>query len=70
LILNPRGPETSEIIQEELVSALDHITPVWGRIFSVMVDHGQGAYLFDVEGKRYLDFTCGIGVTNTGHSHP
>lgn len=52
------------------MSALDHITPVWGRIFSVMVDHGQGAYLFDVEGKRYLDFTCGIGVTNTGHAHP
>jgi 4-aminobutyrate aminotransferase len=35
-----------------------------------MVDHGQGPYLFDIEGKRYVDFTCGIGVTNTGHSHP
>lgn len=52
------------------MSALDHIAPVWGRSFSVMVDHGQGAYLFDVEGKRYLDFTCGIAVTNTGHAHP
>jgi 4-aminobutyrate aminotransferase len=35
-----------------------------------MVDHGEGSYLYDVEGKRYLDFTCGIGVTNTGHAHP
>ncbi len=52
------------------MSALDHISPIWSRAFSVMVDHGQGAYLFDVEGKRYLDFTCGIGVTNTGHAHP
>jgi len=51
-------------------NSLQHISPVWGRSFSVMVDHGEGPYLFDTEGKRYLDFTCGIGVTNTGHSHP
>jgi len=52
------------------MSALDHISPIWSRAFSVMVERGEGSYLFDVEGKRYLDFTCGIGVTNTGHSHP
>ena len=52
------------------MSALDHIAPIWSRSFSVMVDHGEGSYLFDTEGKRYLDFTCGIGVTNTGHAHP
>jgi 4-aminobutyrate aminotransferase len=50
--------------------SLQHIAPVWSRSFSVMADHGEGPYLFDTEGKRYLDFTCGIGVTNTGHSHP
>jgi 4-aminobutyrate aminotransferase len=52
------------------VPALEHLSPVWGRSFSVMVDHGEGCYLFDTAGKRYLDFTCGIGVTNTGHAHP
>jgi 4-aminobutyrate aminotransferase len=52
------------------MSSLDHISPIWSRSFSVMVDHGQGCYLFDTEGRRYLDFTCGIGVTNTGHAHP
>ncbi len=52
------------------MSALDHISPIWSRPFSVMADHGEGSYLFDVDGKRYLDFTCGIAVTNTGHSHP
>jgi 4-aminobutyrate aminotransferase len=35
-----------------------------------MVDRGEGSYLFDTDGKRYLDFACGIAVTNTGHSHP
>jgi len=51
-------------------TAVSHLSPVWGRIFNVYVDHGEGAYLYDVDGKRYLDFTCGIGVTNTGHAHP
>ncbi|NPA90243.1 MAG: aminotransferase class III-fold pyridoxal phosphate-dependent enzyme [Chloroflexi bacterium] len=46
------------------------LSPVWGRIFPLIVERGEGAYLFDVEGRRYLDFTSGIGVTNTGHAHP
>ena len=51
-------------------NSLQHLSPVWSRAFSVMAEHGEGPYLFDTEGRRYLDFTCGIGVTNTGHSHP
>ena len=47
-----------------------HLSPVWSRIFSVEVERGEGPYLYDVHGSRYLDFTCGIGVTNTGHAHP
>ncbi len=47
-----------------------NLSPVWTRIFSIEVDHGQGCYLYDVQGNKYLDFTCGIGVTNTGHCHP
>jgi len=47
-----------------------HMSPVWTRIFDILVDHGEGPYLVDVNGRRYLDFTSGIGVTNTGHSHP
>ena len=47
-----------------------HIAPVWHRITNLVVDHGEGAYLVDAQGDRYLDFTSGIGVTNTGHCHP
>jgi 4-aminobutyrate aminotransferase len=46
------------------------ISPVWSRITNIVVERGEGAYIFDVNGNRYLDFTCGIGVTNTGHCHP
>jgi predicted acetylornithine/succinylornithine family transaminase len=31
---------------------------------------GKGSYVWDEQGKRYLDFTSGIAVTNAGHCHP
>ena len=43
---------------------------VWGRITDLVVDHGEGSWLVTRDGERYLDYTSGIGVTNTGHSHP
>jgi 4-aminobutyrate aminotransferase len=49
---------------------ISHLSPVWSRISNIVVDHADGAYLYDIDGRRYLDFTCGIGVTNTGHCHP
>ncbi len=51
-------------------TARDHLAPVWSHTFPLLADHGEGAYLFDATGKRYLDFTCGIAVTSTGHAHP
>ncbi|MEI7742817.1 MAG: aminotransferase class III-fold pyridoxal phosphate-dependent enzyme [Chloroflexota bacterium] len=46
------------------------VPPVWGRIFNLAVDHGEGSWLVSTDGERYLDYTSGIGVTNTGHAHP
>jgi 4-aminobutyrate aminotransferase len=46
------------------------LSPVWSRSSDFFVDHGQGVYLYTVDGQRYMDFTSGIGVTNTGHAHP
>lgn len=36
----------------------------------VLAARGEGVYLYDEDGRRYLDFTAGIGVTSTGHCHP
>lgn len=36
----------------------------------VIAARGEGVYLYDEDGRRYLDFTAGIGVTSTGHCHP
>ena len=41
-----------------------------GNATSIYVERGRNAELWDVEGKRYIDFGTGIAVCNTGHSHP
>ena len=53
-----------------MVDALSHLSPIWPRSWTLMVERGEGPYLFSTDGKQYLDFTCGIGVTSTGHAHP
>ena len=50
--------------------AVDNLSPVWSRAFDLELDHGEGIYLYDTSGTKYIDFTSGIGVTNTGHAHP
>jgi len=46
------------------------ISPVWTRYTPIVAERAEGAYVYDRDGARYLDFTSGIGVTNTGHCHP
>jgi 4-aminobutyrate aminotransferase len=47
-----------------------HLSPAWTHLTSFTAVKGEGAWLTDSDGNRHLDFTCGIGVTNTGHCHP
>lgn len=47
-----------------------HMSPVWTRIFNFVADRAEGSYIYTDDGRKLLDFTCGIGVTNTGHCHP
>ncbi|UCH59141.1 MAG: aminotransferase class III-fold pyridoxal phosphate-dependent enzyme [Anaerolineales bacterium] len=48
----------------------NHLSPVWTKYTPITAARGEGCYLYDQDGKAYLDFTSGIGVTNTGHCHP
>src|SRR3954468_518495 len=36
----------------------------------VVIDHGRGALLTDVDGNTFIDFTGGVGCLNVGHAHP
>jgi 4-aminobutyrate aminotransferase len=46
------------------------VPPVWTRYTDLVVERGVGSWVETIDGERYLDYTCGIGVTNTGHAHP
>jgi len=57
---------TSQLYQDNF----PHMTPAYSRIFNFVADRAEGSYIYTDDGRKFLDFTCGIGVTNTGHCHP
>jgi 4-aminobutyrate aminotransferase len=57
---------TSQLYQDNF----SHMTPAWSRIFNFVAERAEGPYIYTEDGKKLLDFTSGIGVTNTGHCHP
>src|SRR5262249_56970469 len=38
--------------------------------YPLVLGRGKGCYVYDLSGKRYLDFISGIGVNSLGHAHP
>lgn len=46
-----------------------HYMPVFAR-YPIVLSHGEGPYVYDAEGKKYLDFLAGIAVNVLGHAHP
>lgn len=38
--------------------------------YPIVLEHGEGVYLYDTEGKQYLDFAAGIAVCSLGYGHP
>ncbi len=45
-----------------------YVMNTYGR-FNIALDHGEGAVLWDIEGKRYIDLTSGIGVNSLGYNN-
>ena len=52
------------------MSIPQHLSPVWTHLTDIQPARGEGIYLYDADGRRYTDFTAGIGVVSTGHCHP
>jgi len=52
--------------------ARDHeaLAGVLPRYYDVVAERGEGSWLVDVDGRRYLDLGAGIAVNTTGHAHP
>jgi 4-aminobutyrate aminotransferase len=60
------GPKGRAVIKRD--SAV--ISPSYPRDMPLVIDHGKGTEVWDVDGNRFLDFAAGIAVVSTGHSHP
>ncbi len=56
-------------MQEELIKkATQYIANTYTR-FPIAITRGEGCWLWDINGRRYLDFLAGIAVCNLGHAH-
>ncbi len=64
-IVRPNPPDVDAPLPDRSV-----VPAVWARYTDLIIDHGEGSWLITTDGARYLDYTSGIGVTNTGHAHP
>ncbi len=51
-------------------TGIELLSPVWTHLTTMQPVRAEGVYFYDAEGQRWLDFTSGIGVINTGHRHP
>ena len=58
-------------MQKQQVVELDkkYFMPVFSR-YRLVLSHGDGSYVYDTDGKRYIDFLAGIAVNVLGHGHP
>jgi acetylornithine/N-succinyldiaminopimelate aminotransferase len=56
---------TEEVIQRERQFVLQ----TYSR-YPLVIERGKGVFLFDLDGKKYLDFVAGLGVNALGHAHP
>ncbi len=48
----------------------EHFTPSLKKATDLVVERGEGAYLYTIDGEKYLDFVQGIAVNALGHCHP
>jgi 4-aminobutyrate aminotransferase len=62
--------EHADAERERWLERRDRIPSVWARYTDLVVERGDGSWIETIDGERYLDYTSGIGVTNTGHAHP
>ena len=60
------GPKAKAIIDRDA----QVVSTSYTRDYPLVIARGEGAYVEDVDGNVFLDFTAGIAVTATGHSHP
>lgn len=65
-VVPPVGEQSAQAVMD-LEKA--HLLQNYAR-YPLLIARGKGSYVYDLEGRRYLDFITGIGVNALGHAHP
>ncbi|MBI1859229.1 MAG: aminotransferase class III-fold pyridoxal phosphate-dependent enzyme [Candidatus Melainabacteria bacterium] len=56
-------------LKELLAKDEKYLSSALYRVFHIVAEKGEGPYIYSTDGVKYLDLTCGIGVTQLGHCH-
>lgn len=64
--LSGSGPLGRSVIERDVAS----LSPSYAREYALVVDKAQGSEVWDLDGKRFIDFMAGVAVLNIGHRHP
>lgn len=60
------GPEARKVLEKDQ----KFVSQSYTRVYPFVIKKGRGVWVEDVDSNRFLDFTSGIAVLNTGHCHP
>ena len=56
--------------EDVFAARIDAVPRGIGHVTDIVCDRADNAEIWDLEGRRYVDFAAGIAVCNTGHNHP
>src|SRR4030095_4452140 len=63
------APAGAAMAAPKAPATITPVMPTYARA-DVAFERGEGPYLYATDGRRFLDFSCGIAVTALGHAHP
>ena len=66
---DPSTPQESSLTQQVMELEKQYLLQNYSR-YPLVIRRGKGCYVYDTDGKRYLDLIAGIGVNALGHAHP
>lgn len=67
----PSSSTATEALKAQVVAEeAKYVLQTYARPEELVITHGEGSYVYDISGKKYLDFAAGIAVNALGHSHP
>ncbi len=66
IITKPPGPNAKKVLRKDQ----RFVSQSYTRVYPLVVKKARGMWVEDEDGNRFLDFTSGIAVCNTGHCHP